>query len=50
MIKPTKKKKPRLNKNGLERSIEREKQLAEALRKNLRRRRERKALIDSKQN
>ncbi len=47
MIKSTKKRKPRLSEKGLKRNAEREGQLAEALRKNLKRRRERKASIAS---
>jgi len=50
MIKPIKKKKPRLSEKGLKRVRKKDEQLAKALRKNLKRRRERKILIDPKQN
>ncbi len=48
MIKRPSKKRPHLSEKGLKRVAEREEQLAEALRKNLRRRRERKVSTDSK--
>ena len=47
MIQKPSKKRPHLSEKGLKRVAEREEQLAEALRKNLRRRRERKVPTDS---